>query len=73
MDEFDGFMATEKQRSRFFWLLRKLGINVELGKERVKELYKIDSFSLVNKQQLGEVIEKLEEKYESESRRHSKK
>lgn len=61
MNEFpDGLdLASTPFKKFFFRLCSETGIDSERAKERVKEIYKLDSFSNVTKYQLMSVVERL--------------
>lgn len=54
--------ATQEQIGKFFAIGASLGYNPEKLKERAKIRYKLSSFSLITKEQVGELIDLLESK-----------
>lgn len=58
-NDFGDVVASQEHKRFFFLLCRKCNIDQAEAKDRVKELYKLDSFANVSTQQLNEVVEKL--------------
>lgn len=52
-----------KQRL-FFYLCRKLGLDIETEKERLKQKFGLESFADIRMYQLDVILDQLKERYE---------
>lgn len=52
-----------KQRL-FFYLCRKLGLDIETEKERLKQKFRLESFADIRMYQLDVILDQLKERYE---------
>lgn len=64
--EYTGNEATIPQRRKFFALVHDMGYQADEMKERAKKKYGLSSFRYIQKDQINELIDALQTKFDAE-------
>jgi hypothetical protein len=64
--QYTGNEATVQQRRKFFALVHDMGYEADQMKERAKAKYGLSSFRFIQKDQINELIDALQTKFDAE-------
>lgn len=60
VDEINELQASQQQKRMFFALCNQLGWDADAAKEKVKLKYGLESFANISKDQLSDIIDKMD-------------